>query len=337
MFYNLLAGMFSNDLAVDLGTANTLVYVRGEGIVLNEPSIVAIHQADHSVLAVGHEAKAMLGPHARQHRGHPPAEGRRHRRLRRDREDAALLHPQGAPAPHAGAPAHRHRRAVGHHPGGEARGARLGHAGRRPRGLPDRGADGGRDRGGPADPGAGRQHDRGHRRRHHRGGGHLAVRHRLLASRCASPATRWTRRSCSTSRSTTTCSSASGAPRRSRSSSARPIRWAASGATMEVKGRDLIDGIPKTIVDHRRGDPRGAARAGHDHRGDGADLPRADAARAGGRHRRQGHRAHRRRRAAARPRSSAAAGDRTCRSPWARIRCPAWRWARARCWTSSIS
>src|SRR5437660_650052 len=61
MFYTLLAGMFSNDLAVDLGTANTLVYVRGEGIVLNEPSIVAIHQADHSVLAVGHEAKAMLG------------------------------------------------------------------------------------------------------------------------------------------------------------------------------------------------------------------------------------------------------------------------------------
>jgi rod shape-determining protein MreB len=61
MFYYLLAGMFSNDLAVDLGTANTLVYVRGEGIVLNEPSIVAIHQADHSVLAVGHEAKAMLG------------------------------------------------------------------------------------------------------------------------------------------------------------------------------------------------------------------------------------------------------------------------------------
>ncbi|HLC42583.1 MAG TPA: rod shape-determining protein [Methylomirabilota bacterium] len=61
MLLNLLVGMFSNDLAIDLGTANTLVYVRGEGIVLNEPSIVAIHQADHSVLAVGHEAKAMLG------------------------------------------------------------------------------------------------------------------------------------------------------------------------------------------------------------------------------------------------------------------------------------
>ena len=61
MLFNILAGMFSNDLAIDLGTANTLVYVRGEGIVLNEPSIVAIHQVDNSVLAVGHEAKAMLG------------------------------------------------------------------------------------------------------------------------------------------------------------------------------------------------------------------------------------------------------------------------------------
>src|SRR3989441_11238743 len=52
---------FSRDLAIDLGTANTLVFVRGEGIVLNEPSIVAIHESDHSVIAVGTEAKAMLG------------------------------------------------------------------------------------------------------------------------------------------------------------------------------------------------------------------------------------------------------------------------------------
>lgn len=61
MFLNALAGMFSNDLAIDLGTANTLVYVRGEGIVLNEPSIVAVRQIDNTVQAVGHEAKAMLG------------------------------------------------------------------------------------------------------------------------------------------------------------------------------------------------------------------------------------------------------------------------------------
>lgn len=51
----------SADLAIDLGTANTVVFARGEGIVINEPSIVAIRHADHSVIAVGREAKAMLG------------------------------------------------------------------------------------------------------------------------------------------------------------------------------------------------------------------------------------------------------------------------------------
>jgi rod shape-determining protein MreB len=61
MLFTLIAGFFSNDMAIDLGTANTLVYVKSEGIVLNEPSIVAIHQADNTVLAVGKEAKAMLG------------------------------------------------------------------------------------------------------------------------------------------------------------------------------------------------------------------------------------------------------------------------------------
>jgi rod shape-determining protein MreB and related proteins len=61
MLFTLGAGFFSNDMAIDLGTANTLVYVKSEGIVLNEPSIVAIHQADNTVLAVGKEAKAMLG------------------------------------------------------------------------------------------------------------------------------------------------------------------------------------------------------------------------------------------------------------------------------------
>ena len=49
------------DLAIDLGTANTLVYVRGEGIVLSEPSVVAVNTIDGSPLAVGHEAKKMIG------------------------------------------------------------------------------------------------------------------------------------------------------------------------------------------------------------------------------------------------------------------------------------
>ena len=61
MFFKRWAEQFSDDLAIDLGTANTLVFVRGEGIVLNEPSIVAIHEADQSIIAVGREAKAMLG------------------------------------------------------------------------------------------------------------------------------------------------------------------------------------------------------------------------------------------------------------------------------------
>ena len=62
MFGNLF-GFMSKDLAIDLGTANTLVYVRGEGIVLNEPSVVAIANVGgrNKVLAVGNDAKLMLG------------------------------------------------------------------------------------------------------------------------------------------------------------------------------------------------------------------------------------------------------------------------------------
>jgi rod shape-determining protein MreB len=62
-----LRGYFSNDLAIDLGTANTLIWVRGKGIVLNEPSVVAVRQefsmrgGSRAVLAVGAEAKKMLG------------------------------------------------------------------------------------------------------------------------------------------------------------------------------------------------------------------------------------------------------------------------------------
>src|SRR5947208_14935390 len=53
--------MFSSDLAIDLGTANTLVYAKGRGIVVSEPSIVAINKVTNQVLAVGREAKEMLG------------------------------------------------------------------------------------------------------------------------------------------------------------------------------------------------------------------------------------------------------------------------------------
>ncbi|RKZ08157.1 rod shape-determining protein, partial [bacterium] len=56
-----MATYFSNDIAIDLGTANTLVYLKGSGIVLNEPSVVAVDQKTKKVYAVGAEAKSMLG------------------------------------------------------------------------------------------------------------------------------------------------------------------------------------------------------------------------------------------------------------------------------------
>ncbi|OPY14447.1 rod shape-determining protein [Syntrophus buswellii] len=64
MLFDFILGKFSNDLAIDLGTANTLVYVKNKGIVLSEPSVVAVHKDSRGVkkvLAVGTEAKKMLG------------------------------------------------------------------------------------------------------------------------------------------------------------------------------------------------------------------------------------------------------------------------------------
>ena len=59
--FNYLTGFGGRDMAVDLGTANTLVYVRGRGIVLSEPSVVAVNVRDGKPLAVGLEAKRMIG------------------------------------------------------------------------------------------------------------------------------------------------------------------------------------------------------------------------------------------------------------------------------------
>ena len=56
MFLDQLMGVFSNDVAIDLGTANTLVYLKGKGIVLNEPSVVAVDRTTGKVIAVGKEA-----------------------------------------------------------------------------------------------------------------------------------------------------------------------------------------------------------------------------------------------------------------------------------------
>ncbi len=64
MFLDKLIGLFSNDMAIDLGTANTIVSVRGKGIIINEPSVVAVQsdrQGKDKILAVGQEAKQMIG------------------------------------------------------------------------------------------------------------------------------------------------------------------------------------------------------------------------------------------------------------------------------------
>jgi rod shape-determining protein MreB len=65
---NTFFGRFSEDIGIDLGTENTLLYVKGKGIVINEPSIVSINQRTNQIVAVGHSAKDMLGktpPHIR--------------------------------------------------------------------------------------------------------------------------------------------------------------------------------------------------------------------------------------------------------------------------------
>ena len=67
MFLDPILGIFSNDLAIDLGTANTLVYVKGKGIVLSEPSVVAVRKDNrgyNKVLAVGQRGQVDAGPNS---------------------------------------------------------------------------------------------------------------------------------------------------------------------------------------------------------------------------------------------------------------------------------
>ena len=61
MLFGSFFSSFSRDMGIDLGTANTLVYMRGKGVILREPSVVAMQKDNNSVLAVGDEAKKMLG------------------------------------------------------------------------------------------------------------------------------------------------------------------------------------------------------------------------------------------------------------------------------------
>ena len=74
-------GFLSKDVGIDLGTANTLVYMKGKGIIMREPSVVAVDTKTDTVRYVGDEAKGRHRPYPRLHRGGASPEGRRHRRF----------------------------------------------------------------------------------------------------------------------------------------------------------------------------------------------------------------------------------------------------------------
>ena len=89
-------GLFSRDIGIDLGTATILVAVRGQGIVINEPSVVAVDQNTKRVLSIGAEAKEMIGRTPGQHRSHSPASGWRYLGFRHHRKDDSLFHSKSA-------------------------------------------------------------------------------------------------------------------------------------------------------------------------------------------------------------------------------------------------
>ena len=174
----------SRDIAIDLGTANTVVYVRGTGIVTSEPSVVAmeIDQRRAQGARGRRRRQADDGQDAREHPHHSTASRRRHRRPRGRRGDDQAFHPQGARRPEpllaraGGRDLHSVRRDVGRAP----RDPRCGDQRRRRPRVADRGADGGRDRRRAAGGRADRIDGCRHRRRHDRGRRDLAPGPRAL-------------------------------------------------------------------------------------------------------------------------------------------------------------
>ena len=207
MFWTRWFKWMSHDMAIDLGTANTLVYVRGRGIVLNEPSVVAIETINgvKKVKAVGEDAKLMMGKTPDQIEAiRPLRDG-----VIADIDVAEQMIKHFIHKVHGGKMrAWRFPEIVICVPSGstsvERRAIRdaASNAGASRR-LPDRGADGGRDRRRHAGDRPHRVDGRRHRRRHDRSRGALCAAS-PTPPRCASAATRWTKRSAPTSAATTT-------------------------------------------------------------------------------------------------------------------------------------
>ena len=189
-------------MAVDLGTASTLVYVRGRGIVLSEPSVVAIDSRTGEVHAVGAEAKLMLGRTPGTITAIRPLKDgviadfdvteQMLRHFIQKVHQNRWAHPRVVVCVPSGVTGVE-RRAV--EEATISAGARAA--------VPHRGAHGCGYRRRTAGQRADRQHDRGHRRRYQRGGRDLSGRHRRPRSPSASVATSWTRRSSPTSRKST--------------------------------------------------------------------------------------------------------------------------------------
>ena len=207
-FFNKVSSLFSADLAMDLGTANTLIYTRDKGIVLDEPSVVAVGTKSRHVEAVGLEAKQMYGrTHSRVETIRPMKDGviadfditntMINYFIKKVLKNQRFFKPKmvvGIPTCITQVE--------------KKSGDRRFLDGRRAGGAPGRGTHGRRDRGRHPGAQARRQHGDRHRRRHNRRGGGVPFGHRLTASPCAWRETRSTRPSCATCGSATTSTSA---------------------------------------------------------------------------------------------------------------------------------
>ena len=303
-----MLSLFSSDLAIDLGTANTCVYARGKGIVVNEPSIVAINKVNGRVEAVGKDAKDMLGRTPGNIVAIKPmkdgviadfevTEKMLTYFIKKAHNRNVWVRPRiviGVPSEitqvekRAVKDSAYRAKASEVHLVEEAMAAAIG------AGMPI------------TEPSGNMIVDIG--------GGTTDIAVISLAGIVYSKAVRvagnemdeaiiqYIKKTYNLLIGERTAEAI-----KIEIGSAFPLE---ERMTMEIKGRHLIEGVPKTITITRRGDPRGAGRNGQRHRRRGARRARAHAARAVGRHRRPRHRADRRRLAAEEPRQAAARGNR---------------------------
>ena len=334
MAWKSVFSIFSNDLAIDLGTANTLVFARGKGIIVREPSIVAVNTATNRVEAVGTDAKEMLG----RTPGNivairPMKDGviadfevtekmldhfikKAHGRSLFVRPRIVISVPSGITQVEKRAVQDSALRAGASEVFiiEQAMAAAIGS------GLPI------------TEPTGNMIVDIG--------GGTTDVAVISLAGIVYSRSVRTASNEMDEAiiqylkrKYNLLIGERTAEQIKIEIGSAHPLD---EPLTMEVKGRDLVEGVPKTLDADRRGSARGAVGGRRGDRRNRARGPRAHAAGALGRHHGQGHHHHRRRLAAAQPRPAALARRRACRSRTPRTRSRRWRSGPGRCsrtWT----